>query len=296
MNAVRKEMKKIPIRKLQPAEQTMLTSEQFKIRRVEDILQGNDLTHDLHRHDFYFMLVLAKGIGIHEIDFVSYEMKDNTVFFLRPGQVHRLQLKTGSRGYLVEFSSEFYHPNDKLSAQWFRKATHKNFCDLEIKRFKKLCSILDSMYAEYSEMEDGYHEVIRSGLAILLIEIGRQSLNPQSKTVIANSYTQERFEEFLELLEKHVADRKQVSGYADLMNLSHYQLNEITKSSVGKTASELINGHIVLEAKRHLLATANQVKDIADQLGYEDPSYFIRFFKKQTGYSPEAFRNNFLRH
>ncbi|WP_052324411.1 helix-turn-helix domain-containing protein [Haliscomenobacter hydrossis] len=77
------------------------------------------------------------------------------------------------------------------------------------------------------------------------------------------------------------------------MSLSPYQLNEITKSSVGKTASELINEHIVLEAKKYLLATSNQVKDIADLLGYEDFSYFIRFFKKHTGHSPEAFRHNF---
>ena len=68
-----------------------------------------------------------------------------------------------------------------------------------------------------------------------------------------------------------------------MMNLSPYQLNEITKSSVGKTASELINEHIILETKRYLLATPNQVKEIADQLGYEDNSYFIRFFKNTPG-------------
>ncbi len=75
-----------------------------------------------------------------------------------------------------------------------------------------------------------------------------------------------------------------------MMNLSAYQLNEITKVAVGKTPSELINEQIILEAKRYLLATPNQVKDIADHLGYEDVSYFIRFFKKHTGHSPEAFR------
>jgi AraC family transcriptional regulator, transcriptional activator of pobA len=92
------------------------------------------------------------------------------------------------------------------------------------------------------------------------------------------------------LLETRLADIKQVSQYADLLNLSTYQLNSITKTTVGKAASELINEQIILEAKRYLLATTNQVKDIASQLGYEDVSYFIRFFKKHTGHSPEAFR------
>ena len=77
------------------------------------------------------------------------------------------------------------------------------------------------------------------------------------------------------------------------MNLSSYQLNGITKTTVGKTASALIDEYILLEAKRYLLATASQVKEIADHLGYEDPSYFIRFFKKHTGLSPDAFRKNF---
>jgi YesN/AraC family two-component response regulator len=77
-----------------------------------------------------------------------------------------------------------------------------------------------------------------------------------------------------------------------MMKLSPYQLNAITKATIGKTTSDLINEHLVLEAKKHLLATTNQVKDIAFQLGFEDVSYFIRFFKKHTGYSPEVFRHN----
>lgn len=71
-----------------------------------------------------------------------------------------------------------------------------------------------------------------------------------------------------------------------------YQLNSIAKSMLGKTCSALINAHMILEAKRNLLATANQINQIASHLGYEDVSYFIRFFKKHTGYSPEQFRQN----
>jgi len=77
------------------------------------------------------------------------------------------------------------------------------------------------------------------------------------------------------------------------LNLSSFQLNAITKATLGKNCSELINEYVILESKRYLLATSNQVNQIADHLGYEDISYFTRFFKKHTGYSPEAFRNNF---
>jgi len=286
-------MKKIPIRQLSSRQAELPSAERFNIRRVEDILGENGLVHDLHRHDFFFILALKKGAGHHEIDFTSYKVTDNAVFFIRPGLVHQLELKAGCIGYLVEFNTEFYHPKDKSANQRLQRASSKNYCELEIKRFNRLQAILTSMLEEYTAREEGYQEVIKSSLDIFFIEFVRQSPNPKGAPSPANSYTQERFEEFSALLDKHIATHKQVSQYTGLMNLSAYQLNEITKSTIGKTASELINEHIILEAKRYLLATHNQVKDIADQLGYEDPSYFIRFFKKHMGHSPEAFRHHF---
>lgn len=291
--ASKQNMKKIPIRQLNSNQQELPSTERFKIRRIEDIMGENDLVHALHRHDFFFILALEKGDGYHEIDFTSYKVLDHSVFFIRPGQVHQLELKAGCTGYLIEFNTEFYHPKDKLSNHRLRKASNKNYCELEIDRFKKLQAILISIWDEFTTREEGYQHVIKSSLDIFFIEFVRQSPNPKGIPNASKSYSQERFEEFFELLDKHIATHKQLSQYTDLMNLSPYQLNEITKSSIGKTASELINEHVILEAKRYLLATTNQVKDIADNLGYEDTSYFIRFFKKHTGYSPEAFRQHF---
>lgn len=286
-------MKKIPIRQLGAARHQEPAAGQFKIRKVEEFAGDTDLIHDLHRHGFYFILALKKGDGVHEIDFTPYKVLDHSVFFLRPGQVHQLHLYAGSSGYLVEFNTAFYHPKDKVSIGRLRKASNKNFCELQIDRFNRILDILASMFEEYKTKEEGYQEVIKASLDIFFIEFVRQSPQPNAVVTSAASYTQDRFEEFLELLDKHIAAEKQVSQYTERMSLSAYQLNEITKSSIGKTASDLINEHIILEAKRYLLATSNQVKDIADLLGYEDPSYFIRFFKKHTGLSPDSFRQHF---
>ncbi|HPH84116.1 MAG TPA: helix-turn-helix transcriptional regulator [Ferruginibacter sp.] len=286
-------MKKIPVRQINTSHHELPSSERFKIRSVEDILAGKDLVHDLHRHDFYFILAIQKGNGHHDIDFTSYKVTDHTIFFLRPGQVHQLELKSGSTGFLVEFNTGFYHPREHLAGQRLRKASNKNYCKLQVTRFNKLMNILTTMLQEYNYREDGYQDIIRASLDIFFIEFVRESPNPKTVKTTANPYTQERYEEFQALVEKHIATHKQVSQYCILMNLSPYQLNEITKSSIGKTASDLINEQIILEAKRYLLATNNQVKEIADQLGYEDYSYFIRFFKKHIGQSPEAFRQHF---
>ena len=283
----------IPVRSITPPGNESDRSESFTIRDVRTLLGGNDMVQNLHRHNFFFVLALTKGAGSHEIDFVRYEMRDNSVFLLRPGQVHRLTLKEGSSGFLMEFEKDFYHGHGKLSADLLRKATSKTLCELHMHVFDRLLPILDSIFQEYSDKLEGYQEVIKASVGIFLIEILRNRKSAEDRSGRVNSYAQERLEKLLELVEEHISTHKKVSQYADMLNISPYQVNAICKEMLNKTCSEVINDHIILESKRQLLATARQVNEIAFQLGYEDVSYFIRLFKKHTGFTPEAFRQNF---
>lgn len=285
-------MRNIPIRYIQNNQKEQNFSESFNIRKLNDLLSGKDMVQELHRHDYFYILALEKGKGNHEIDFTSYQVRDHSVFFMRPGQVHQLNLKSGSTGYLMQFNKDFYFPYDKDSAHLLRTASNKNLCSLDAKSFDRLLSIVAYIFQEYKNRQERYHELIKANLGIFFIELVRHRKNSTSLSKV-NTYSIERLEEFLELLEKHVFEHKQVSYYADRLHLSNYQLNAITKEALGKTSSELINEYIILECRRHLLATSNQVNQIADHLGYQDVSYFIRFFKKHTGYSPEVFRHKF---
>jgi AraC family transcriptional activator of pobA len=114
-------MENIPIRDIKATPKEPDFSERFSIRDVRDLLAGKDMFQELHRHNFFYILALKKGRGNHAIDFISYEVCDNTVFFLRPGQVHQLTLKAGSMGYLMAFKTDCYHTHDKLSNQLLRK-------------------------------------------------------------------------------------------------------------------------------------------------------------------------------
>lgn len=286
-------MKSIPVRQITSAQRELNKAGRFSIRKLESILNGKDLQHELHRHDFFFVLFIQSGKGIHDIDFTPHPVTNKTVFFLRPGQVHQLQLKASAQGYLMEFDAEFYHPSDKLSAHRFRKVSNKSFCRFEADRFERLRFLMENIFEECLNKQEGYQDAIRANLELFFINCTRQSGNPGSHAAPGGDYVMDRFEEFTELLERNIATEKQVVYYAGEMNLSSYQLNDITKRAVGKTASALISEYILLEAKRNLLATPNQVKDIAWNLGYEDTSYFIRFFKKQTGLTPELYRHNF---
>lgn len=286
-------MKPIPVRQIGTAQTLHSNDGRFRVRDLQQVLNGSDLVHDLHRHDFYFVLAVQQGSGMHEIDFIQYPVQNNTVFILRPGQVHKLELTADTTGFLLEFDLSFYQPKNTIADHRWKKASGKNFCEVEAARFHRLHTQLAAIFQEYSLKQEGYIEAIKANLDLFFLEYIRQSKNPNSIAKSESGYIQERFEELVRLLETNIVSKKNVSDYAGLLSLSAYQLNSIVKTSVGKTVSDLINEQIVLEAKRHLIATPAQVKEIADSLGYEDPSYFIRFFKKQTGQSPDSFRKNF---
>lgn len=285
-------MKNIPIRQLPNGPKEPKLTERFSIRSVQDLMKGQDMVQELHRHDFFYILALEKGSGSHEVDFKPYEVCDHCVFFMRPGQVHKLDLKAGSTGYLLQFYDGYCLRSDADEPNMlFKRASNTNFYQCDSQRFGKLNATLNYIYQEFTNKELKYEEVILSQLGIFFIELLRQS--KQKLSIEVNPlYPQERLEDFLIFLAEHYATEKKVSDYADMLSISTFQLNTITKTLLGKKCSEVINDHIILEAKRYLLGSSNQVSQIADYLGYADVSYFIRFFKKHTGYTPEAFRNN----
>lgn len=280
---------KIPIRQIKESD----TTDTFLIRNIESLVGENDMIQELHRHDFFFVLAIEKGAGEHIIDFISYPIQDNSIFIMRPGQVHQLTLKKGSKGYLMEFNANFHSPHLKTDSNIFRRVSNKNYCPLHAESMRRLLNSLERILYEYDEKRELFRDMIKAEMAVFFIELFRQSQNSDKALKHVNSYSQGKLEDFLELLGAKIGTLKQVTHYADMLNLTPFQLNAITKETLGKTCSQIINEQILLEAKRQLLATTNQVNQIAFELGYEDVSYFIRFFKKHTKYSPDSYRKNF---
>lgn len=286
---IKHQMKQIPVRHINDT----FFEERFSIRAIEPLVTKEDLFHERHRHDFYFVLFIKNGKGEHEIDFIKYTVNNYSVFFIRPGQVHQLKLEKGATGFMLQFTTDFYSPRETPANMVLRKISNKNYCHLSTERFEQIDLLLQTIFQEFSQKQDRYKEVIKASLEILFIQLIRQSSNPNKISNESKLYSQERLEELQDLLEKNIYSKKQVNDYAEMLNMTPYQLNAITKSTLQKTGSELINEQIILEAKRMLIGTGNQVNQIAEILGYMDTSYFIRFFKKQTGQTPEAFRQNF---
>lgn len=264
--------------------------EAFRIRSVAALLEGKDMIQQLHRHDYYYLLLLEQATGVHTIDFNTYPAGDHCVFFMRPGQVHELRLNAGSTGYLIAFNPEFCTVGDNTAQRMLRKAGNIQYTPCSPEAFRELYTTAAAIFREYTNKYQHYREAVKALIDVLVIGLVRQSESiPRNNN---GSYAQEQLEVFTTLIESYVKTHKQAGQYAEMMHLSLFQLNTITKSTLGKTASALIQEQILLEAKRQLLATSSQVSQVAAHLGYEDVSYFIRLFKKHTGLSPEAFRQH----
>ncbi len=110
-----------------------------------------------------------------------------------------------------------------------------------------------------------------------------------------NELSEERvvkFSRFLALVEKHFATVKDANKYADMIGMTYKSLNQLCKLAANQTPKQLIDAHIILEAKRRLAIENIQVMQLAYQFGFEDPSNFIKYFKKETRLTPHQFKKS----
>lgn len=143
---------------------------------------------------------------------------------------------------------------------------------------------------------------VAAGAALLMavfVQIARISaqLQPGSgETVAARSRKAAHVERFRALVDARFPERVPVETYAGQLGISAGQLTRLTREVLGRSALDVVNARILHEAQRELVYGGFSIKQIADQLGFADEAYFGRFFKKQTGRTPSAFRSEARQH
>lgn len=233
-----------------------------------------------HRHFFYAIYWIHEGNGIHVIDFKEYEIQPDRVFFIRPEQIHFLQGSENLRYSAVQFTEDFM-----ASVGGVMQKEIAVFKDLTSGEKERIGVLFRQLYLESVGGLLNSMAMIQSEIKTLLLELERLSISV--KNVVSTPLL---IQEYKDLIERNFVNDRRVQIYAKTLGVTPNYLNVLTRRHLGKSALELINERMMLEVKRQLLRTEDGVSEIAYKLGFNELSYFSRFFKKHTGMTPLEFR------
>jgi AraC-like DNA-binding protein/mannose-6-phosphate isomerase-like protein (cupin superfamily) len=291
-----KDKKSIPLYSIDRFQKKPGQSKQYEIE-IFDKNRDFKVTYP-HRHDFYEILFITQGTGIHTIDFDEHKVKPDSIFFLSPGQIHSLQLSLDIKGYIFLFTSEFYLLNKQDKNQllelpfFYNISGSTNPLYLKSEEALRLGGYFKQACEENKINLPDSSELIRSLLDIILISCKRLYPIQQDEKLKKGNLLVKRFKQ---LVEEKYQQNISVKEYAELLSVSANHLSEIVKNLTGRTPTDLINDKMTLEIKRLLLHTELTVSEIAFHLNFVDPSYFSRYFRKQTGMAPGEFRTKSIK-
>lgn len=254
----------------------------IKITAIEDTPEYD--RKNIHQHDYY-ELVWFTNVDKEDtiqIDFGDYPVEADCFYFISARQLHRID-RTGKQGIVIALTPEFF--NSIVEVNVYPRSTfainsiiNQRKCDL----CRSMVHLITTEYAHgcrYSLME-AYFKALFIHMGPIL------SSNP---TVGCKR----KAADLLDLIEDNYVQHRDVSFYAAQMSLSDKAVNDISKKVLGRTIKDVIQDRLVLEIKRKIASGDTSFKEISFQLGFNEPSYFTRFFKQKTGYTPEKYRDYF---
>lgn len=252
------------------------------------------LLDEPHALDFYDITLITSGQGRLALDGASYDVRPGAVLFTTPGQVRVWDVKALD-GVAVFFPglflAEFF--SDPLFLErlpYFHAPDGAASLELSTSRANQLKRRLVAMQRELRHLRSDSVHLLRAGLYEVLITLSRSYAAARSDLPVCepNAVTAR----FLALIEHEFSRRHSVAWYACELAVSPGYLNTLALRHTGRGAKELIASRLVLEARRRLLYTTDSAAQIADALGFKDPSYFARFFRARSGRSPSEFRTS----
>ena len=247
------------------------------------------------RYPGYFSILwIQQGEGLIETHLSQAKYSRNMVFcfsnyqkfFLAPGKA------TKAWKLLIHpafFNLETNHQEaGRTDALFFHHAAHSPIA-LAKNHAGELLSLLTGIVEECSPGKTARTELVFSYLKILLIRLARYR-ESQSSGVNPAPGANKRLDRLNGLINENCASQHKPSFYASRLHITVSCLNFLCKRHFNKSTSDLISERLLCKAKWELLHTQDQVKSIANRLGFKDEYYFSRFFKKLTGLSPKHYR------
>jgi AraC-like DNA-binding protein len=246
-----------------------------------------------HSHDCYEVLYIAEGEGTHIIDFEPYPIQPPVFYFLSKDQVHFWQLTKPLKGFALLLSEEFLgFPSSNIvrahDLSFFHHVGQAPHLSVDEKQFTITRGLFEGIEQEFNNEKARSISVLRAYLHILLTQLNRLYIIglPDEHSRATSSMVRQ----FKQLVSEHFLKEQSIQDYAVRMGISASHLRDTIKAVTGHAPGHIIREKVILETKRLLAHSNLTVAEIGYDLNFEDSSYFGRFFKRETGISPVAFR------
>lgn len=245
-----------------------------------------------HYHDFFQIFILVgKAEVMH--DFQEFTASGTTVVFMTPGQVHTARPAKGMRGTTVSFTQAFFDggvppPSRLFDYPFFFPAEAKPWLTVPHREAAPILETFGELQREFNAGQSGASEILRAQLHILLVRMDRlyAGLHPRRHVSRAGMLARQ----FHLYVEQHFRTMHEVSDYARLLGVTTNHLHDVVHAENGVPAGHIIRERRLLDAKRQLSHSDLDISEIAYDLGFRDPSYFSRFFRRETKQTPAQFR------
>lgn len=298
-------LNQIPLIQLPEDRQTLgiviKSMDEIEVQRTE----AGIATEPPHRHQFYTIIWHREGRGQHMVDFEYYSLAPNQVYLLAPGMVHQMISTTKPRGWVILFMRDFWEQYGPGFAalqrlQLFQSCYSQPPISVPPAAADLLDHFCQQLMNEFQQQQAGFAPAMASWLHLFMTQLHRlmlqQSPGPAAGNQPESTSHKQRLlvQQFLDRVESNHRKAHQVQHYADVLNMTPGYLNELIKSYTGRTAKEVITDRLLLEAKREALFSDKTSKEVAFELGFDDPAHFSKFFKSGTGNTFMAYRDLLL--
>jgi AraC family transcriptional regulator, transcriptional activator of pobA len=269
--------------------------QEFEIVNLTELYtKSKHILTNFHRAGFYHIIWFQDCNVTHLVDFKPIKIKPNALLFLNKDVIHRFDNKEKVKGKVLLFTDSFFCKTES-DTNFLRQSILFNdlleVSPIEIQsESKQFNQLLQLMTAEIQVLTDDYQTNILQKLLHSFLLFAEREKRKQKFTQIKKGANLDYVMLFKDMLEIDFKTQKQVSYYAKKIIITEKRLNQATTKIVGKTPKEIIDDRVLLEAKRILAHSNESIKEIAYQLGFEEPTNFIKYFKKHTSVTPTEFR------
>jgi len=252
----------------------------------------NFVNPDKPRRIMKYVLVYCAGGSLSmTIDETKFKLAAGQVVTVTSGQIHNINKSSKAKAFILEFTLDFFCKNDNDIELIFHNGLFCHFAMNEVIAVNK--HIIESQLNNISDeiIKEPYQYLIslHSRIELILVEINRAKVKRGDEIWKPDAL----FLKFLEAVRNNFEHNYTLAQFAKMLGTTEIKLNELAKLHTGKTAQKVIYGLVASEAKRLLYYGDLSVKEVAYQLGFNDPFYFSNFFKKQTKLSPKQYKEKF---